>query len=186
MGVMIIADSASEVSQETAKEWGIKILPLKIRFGEDEYLDGVTLSNRKFFEKLIESDELPKTSHISPADYEECFQSAIKADCKVFANTRTFYSGATEIFSDFEDYLDNAPAISLQVYVKEKDMNNEIAKQVVNVIPDSRVTCVVTVVGDDLFSDIDRNSETPKGKNVIDMYTFSVKNGQIVRQSWEG
>ncbi|MBR5916722.1 MAG: DegV family protein, partial [Lachnospiraceae bacterium] len=59
MGVMIIADSASEVSQETAKEWGIKILPLKIRFGEEEFLDGVTLSNRTFYEKLIESDELP-------------------------------------------------------------------------------------------------------------------------------
>ena len=117
---------------------------------------------------------------------EECFQSAIKTDCKVFANTRTFYSGATEIFSDFEDYLDNAPAISLQVYVKEKDMNNEIANQVLNVIPDSRVTCVVTVVSEDLFRDIDRNSETPKGKNVVDMYTFSMKNGQIVRKSWEG
>ena len=77
MGVMIVADSASEVSQETAKEWGIKILPLKIRFGEEEYLDGVTLSNRTFYEKLIESDELPKTSQISPADYEECFRSAV-------------------------------------------------------------------------------------------------------------
>ena len=50
MGVTIIADSASEVSQETAKEWGIKVIPLKIRFGEEEYLDGVTLSNKRFYE----------------------------------------------------------------------------------------------------------------------------------------
>ncbi|MBO4701393.1 MAG: DegV family protein [Lachnospiraceae bacterium] len=87
MGVMIVADSASEVSQETAKEWGIKILPLKIRFGEEEFLDGVTLSNRTFYEKLIESDELPKTSQISPADYEECFQSALDAGDEVVCLT---------------------------------------------------------------------------------------------------
>lgn len=117
---------------------------------------------------------------------EEAFQSAIKSECKVFANTRTFFSGATEIYSNYEDYLSNAPAISLQVYVKEKDINNEIVNQILNVIPDSRVTCVVTVVGEELFSDINRNSETPKGKNVLDMYTFSMKNGHTVRQSWEG
>ena len=87
MGVMIVADSASEVSQETAKEWGIKILPLKIRFGEEEFLDGVTLSNKRFYEKLTESDELPKTSQISPADYEECFRSAADAGDEVVCLT---------------------------------------------------------------------------------------------------
>ena len=87
MGVMIIADSASEVSQETAKEWGIKVIPLKIRFGEEEYLDGVTLSNKRFYELLIESDELPKTSQISPADYEDCFRAAVDAGDEVVCLT---------------------------------------------------------------------------------------------------
>ncbi len=87
MGVTIIADSASEVSQETAKEWGIKVIPLKIRFGEEEFLDGVTLSNKRFYEKLIESDELPKTSQISPADYEDCFKAAVEAGDEVVCLT---------------------------------------------------------------------------------------------------
>lgn len=87
MGVTIIADSASEVSQETAKEWGIKVIPLKIRFGEEEFLDGVTLSNKRFYEKLIESDELPKTSQISPADYEDCFKVAVEAGDEVVCLT---------------------------------------------------------------------------------------------------
>ena len=87
MGVTIIADSESEVSQETAKEWGIKVIPLKIRFGEEEFLDGVTLSNKRFYEKLIESDELPKTSQISPADYEDCFKAAVEAGDEVVCLT---------------------------------------------------------------------------------------------------
>lgn len=77
MGVRIIADSASDVSQDLAKEWDITIIPLKIRFGDEEFLDGKTLSNKRFYERLIESDELPKTSQISPADYEECFSKAV-------------------------------------------------------------------------------------------------------------
>lgn len=78
MAVNIIADSASDVSQEKAKEWGIKIIPLNVRFGEEEYLDGVTLTNRKFYEKLIETDEIPKTSQISPAVYMDAFEEATK------------------------------------------------------------------------------------------------------------
>ena len=49
MGVSIVADSASDVSQETAAKWGITIMPLKIRFGDEEFLDGKTLTNQRFY-----------------------------------------------------------------------------------------------------------------------------------------
>lgn len=83
MSVRIIADSASDVSQELAKEWNITILPLTVRFGEEEYYDGVTLSNDGFYEKLIETDEFPKTSQIAPFRYEEAFQEARDAGDEV-------------------------------------------------------------------------------------------------------
>ncbi len=77
MGIMIVTDSASDISQELAEKWNIKVLPLKIRFGEKEFLDGVTLTYDKFYQKLIESDELPKTSQIPPFEYEETFREAV-------------------------------------------------------------------------------------------------------------
>ena len=43
MGFRIITDSASDLPQETAARWGVTVMPLHIRFGEEEYLDGVTL-----------------------------------------------------------------------------------------------------------------------------------------------
>lgn len=119
-------------------------------------------------------------------DIEERFMSAISCECKLFANTRTFYSGANELFSDCDDYLASTPAISIRVYVKEKDINSQLMNQMLKVIPDSLVTCTVTVVADGLYADIDRNSETPKGDKVLDRYSFSLKNGNIVNQSWEG
>ena len=74
MSVRIITDSASDISQEWAKDWNITVLPLKVRFGEEEFLDGVTLSNREFYERLIETDEIPKTSQITPFEYRSiCF-----------------------------------------------------------------------------------------------------------------
>ncbi len=76
MAIRIITDSASDISQETAKEWGITVLPINVRFGDDEFLDGVTLSAEEFYHKLIETGEIPKTSQISPYVYEQEFQKA--------------------------------------------------------------------------------------------------------------
>ena len=83
MSVRIIADSASDISQEWAKDWNITVLPLKVRFGEEEFLDGVTLSNREFYERLIETDEIPKTSQITPFEYRSHFEEAVKAGDQV-------------------------------------------------------------------------------------------------------
>ena len=77
--VRIITDSASDISQEKAKEWNIKVLPLTVRFGEEEYLDGVTLSSHDFYKKLIETDKLPKTTQISPYAYAREFAEADEA-----------------------------------------------------------------------------------------------------------
>lgn len=79
MAVRIITDSASDISQEKAKEWGITVLPLPTRFGEEEYLDGVTISHRMFFEKLIETDVLPQTSQLTPFAYEEAFDRVLQS-----------------------------------------------------------------------------------------------------------
>ena len=79
MAVQILTDSASDISQKMAAAWNIRVLPLKIRFGDEEYLDGVTLSNREFYEKLVETDEIPKTSQIPPFDYDRAFAEAVEA-----------------------------------------------------------------------------------------------------------
>lgn len=75
--VQIISDSGSDIlAGETAKK-DVIILPLKVNFGGVEYLDGKTISHKEFYEKLIETDVLPTTSQVPPAEYEEAFRSAI-------------------------------------------------------------------------------------------------------------
>lgn len=74
MSVRIVVDSASDLTKERADEMQLDYMPLKTIFGETEYLDGVTLSHREFYEKLIECGTIPTTSQISPHDFEEKFK----------------------------------------------------------------------------------------------------------------
>lgn len=77
MSIRIITDSASDMLEKESKY--LKVLPLTVTFGETEYLDGVTLSSKEFYEKLIENDELPKTSQVGPYDFEQAIQEVIDA-----------------------------------------------------------------------------------------------------------
>lgn len=79
MSVKIIIDSACDISKAEADELGLIFLPLKTIFGEEEFLDGITISHREFYEKLIESEHLPTTSQIPPHEYESIFEE-IKAN----------------------------------------------------------------------------------------------------------
>jgi len=74
MAIYIVTDSASDITQEEAKTLGITVVPLKTIFGDQEYLDGVTLTHEEFYKKLKTEKELPTTSQVSPYQYEEAFK----------------------------------------------------------------------------------------------------------------
>lgn len=83
MSIRILTDSASDLLPPYRSE--LTVLPMCITFGEDEYLDGVDLTHREFYEKLIASKDLPTTSQISPAQFGEAFQKAVDAGETVIA-----------------------------------------------------------------------------------------------------
>ena len=72
MSVRIIVDSTSDVTPDVKAR--VLTVPLTIRFGTQEYIDGVTITNRQFYEKLIESDELPTTSQAGPDAFAQVFK----------------------------------------------------------------------------------------------------------------
>lgn len=80
MVTKILVDSASDIDLEEAKEYGVELIPMEISFGNETYEDGVTLSHDEFFEKLIETDVMPKTSRISAYRFEEKFAGMTEED----------------------------------------------------------------------------------------------------------
>ena len=77
MCVRIIVDSSTDVSEEYREK--IQFVPLTVRFGDKEYLDGVELSKHQFYEMLVESDVLPTTSQATPAAFADCFEAIASA-----------------------------------------------------------------------------------------------------------
>lgn len=75
--IRLIVDSASDITQEQAKEWGITVLPLTVRFGAEEFQDGINLNADEFYQRLTQCSELPKTSQVTPFAYEEAYREAI-------------------------------------------------------------------------------------------------------------
>lgn len=72
INIKIITDSASDITDNSRDD--LIVLPMTITFGDTEYKDGVNLTLREFFEKLVETDELPTTSQISPYEFEEVYK----------------------------------------------------------------------------------------------------------------
>jgi DegV family protein with EDD domain len=72
-GVRIVTDSSCDLSAEEAAALGVEIVPLSIRFGNEEYVDREELSVEDFYAKLRTSDSLPETAAPSPGAFLERF-----------------------------------------------------------------------------------------------------------------
>ena len=73
--IKILVDSAADLELAEAEDLGITLAPILVRFGKDEFMDGVNITHREFFEKLIESGELPQTSQINEFRFAEYFKN---------------------------------------------------------------------------------------------------------------
>jgi DegV family protein with EDD domain len=74
VGVRVVTDSACDLPVARAEELGIEIVPLTIRFGNEEFVDRVELTNEQFWQKVATSDVLPETAAPSAGAFEETFR----------------------------------------------------------------------------------------------------------------
>lgn len=74
MAVRIVTDSACDLAQAQVDEHGIEIVPLSIRFGDEEYVDRTELSVDEFYAKMAQTDTLPETAAPSPGAFEQAFR----------------------------------------------------------------------------------------------------------------
>ena len=77
MRTRIIVDSTADLTPEIKER--VHIVPLTVRFDTDEYIDGVTIDHKTFYEKLVESDVLPSTSQATPDAFMQEFDKVKEA-----------------------------------------------------------------------------------------------------------
>jgi len=72
--VIIASDSTSDLSPELISRYGVQILPLGVNLGEKQYIDGVDIDPDLIYKHYEKTGQLPKTSAINIADFDEFFK----------------------------------------------------------------------------------------------------------------
>lgn len=79
MAVKLIIDAGSDLTVAQAKELDVTLIPMSVRFGSEEYLSGVDITNEEFYNRLATERELPTTSQPTPFAFEEVYQQVVDA-----------------------------------------------------------------------------------------------------------
>ena len=72
MAIRIIIDSTVDIADKYISQF--IVVPLTVSFGETDYIDGVTITKQEFYQKLLSSPELPKTSQATPETFAKKFR----------------------------------------------------------------------------------------------------------------
>ena len=74
MKTRIIVDSTTDLIPEIKNR--VNVVPLTVRFDTEEFIDGVTIDHKTFYDKLIETDIVPTTSQATPDAFMKEFEKA--------------------------------------------------------------------------------------------------------------
>lgn len=85
MTTRIIVDSTADIALKHREE--VTIVPLTVHFGNEEFIDGVTIDHDSFYNKMALSQELPTTSAASPGTFMEIFDEVKKSGDEAVAIT---------------------------------------------------------------------------------------------------
>lgn len=77
MKVRIIIDSTVDVSEQLRSRFSV--VPLTVRFGAEEFIDGVSMDKKAFYARLAQGGDLPTTAQPSPAAFAERFDEVTRA-----------------------------------------------------------------------------------------------------------
>ncbi len=98
MTVKIITDSVADLPSDVAKELGITVIPILVRFGEKVYRDGIDLTTEQFYDRLTHNKTLPATSVPSPGTFAEAYDKLAEETDEILAIILSSkLSGAYEI-----------------------------------------------------------------------------------------
>ncbi|MGI9600269.1 MAG: DegV family protein, partial [Acidimicrobiales bacterium] len=110
-GVRIVTDSACDLTDDELAEHGIEMVPLSIRFGDDEFVDRIELSIDEFYRRLAQADVLPETAAPAPGLFAAAFQKLLDdgADAIVCINLSAALSATMQAAETAVTGLDGSP-----------------------------------------------------------------------------
>ena len=159
MKTRIIVDSTTDLIPEIKNR--VNVVPLTVRFDTEEFIDGVTIDHKTFYEKLIETDVVPTTSQATPDAFMKEFEKAKEAgESAVVITVSSKFSGtyqsATIAAEDYENiYIVDSGSVAIgssilvELAVKLMDEGLE-AKEIVEKLEEVKNKIVIVALVDTL------------------------------------
>ncbi len=159
MKTRIIVDSTADLVPEIKNR--VHVVPLTVHFGDEEYIDGVNIDHKTFYEKLIESDVLPTTSQATPDSFIKEFEKVkeVNESAIVITLSSKFsgtYQSAAIAASEFENiYLIDSGTAAIGVGILTELAfslldSGKSAKEVAQILEEEKKKIVVVALVDTL------------------------------------
>jgi DegV family protein with EDD domain len=75
-GIKVVTDSACDLAPQMAEDRGVRVVPLTIRFGDEELVDRDQLSTKEFWDRVTTGTVIPETAAPSPGAFQQAFTEA--------------------------------------------------------------------------------------------------------------
>jgi len=75
--IAVVTDSTCDTLPDVAAKQGVRVVPLTVRFGDEQFKDGVDITAKQFYERLTTSDVTPSTSQPSPEAFSACYKELL-------------------------------------------------------------------------------------------------------------
>lgn len=77
MSIRIVTDSSCDLPEAVVAEHGVRVVPLSIRFGDEEFIDREELTTADFWARCSQQDTLPETAAPAPGQFEQTYRELL-------------------------------------------------------------------------------------------------------------
>ncbi|HLQ60529.1 MAG TPA: DegV family protein [Candidatus Acidoferrales bacterium] len=152
----VVTDSTADLPSDWARQHGIRVVPLKVMFGNETFRDGVDLTSDQFFERLRAADRLPTTSAPAPGEFAEAYRELARdhEGC-VSIHLGTFLSGTVAsaragaaTVEGFPVHVVDSGSVTMTIAflcqaAAEASTLEEAVKRVQERLPKQRILCLL-------------------------------------------
>lgn len=125
MGIRIVTDSSCDLPEAVVAEHGIRVVPLSIRFGDEEFIDREDLTPAEFWTKCAVASTLPETAAPAPGQFERTYRElaaegatgivVVALSAKLSATMQSAELAARSVADDIEVRIVDSRSVSLGV-----------------------------------------------------------------------
>ncbi|HOZ37641.1 MAG TPA: DegV family protein [Anaerolineaceae bacterium] len=116
--IAIVTDSTAYLHEEWVKRYNLQVIPLRVHWGGETFLDGIDLSPEDFYTRLSQSKSIPTTSQLSVYDFLTAFESlADKADGIIVPLISSGISGTVDSARAAAKLFDQVPVEIIDTHV---------------------------------------------------------------------